>query len=112
MKNKWTLKQLAFMLILLLHPFYMYAQETVGGIVMDGNGNPLPGVAITVKNTPGIGVVTETDGTFNIKVKHNDILVFTYLGLLTQYTKKSERNGCYFVDFFIRYSESSDNEHQ
>lgn len=84
MKNKWTLKQFAFLFVLLLHPLCIYAQGPVEGIVVDGNGDPLPGVAVTVKNSPGLGVVTEADGTFDIRVKQNDVLVFSYLGLLTQ----------------------------
>lgn len=37
---------------------------TYQGVVIDENGNPLPGVNITYKNAHGVGVITDIDGKF------------------------------------------------
>lgn len=58
-------------------------QRRITGKVMDGLGEPLPGVAIQVKGTPR-GVTTDIDGTFSIDVRDTDILIFTYLGMQDQ----------------------------
>lgn len=52
---------------------------TVTGIVKDSDGNPLPGVAIIIKNAK-TGVQTDESGKYSIKAKFNDILIFSFLG--------------------------------
>lgn len=58
-------------------------QRKVTGKVIDELGEPLPGVAIQVKGTPG-GKQTDIDGSFGIDVRDTDILIFTYLGMQDQ----------------------------
>src|SRR6476661_3786465 len=58
----------------------------VTGKVLDENGEPLPGVSVTIKNTT-IGTTTTIDGNYslNIPPQHiNGTLVFSFLG----YTNK------------------------
>lgn len=40
----------------------------------------LPGVNILIKNYPGIGIVTDENGYFQIKVRRADVLIFSYVG--------------------------------
>ena len=62
-----------------------YAQETsVSGTVSDQNGQPLPGVNISVKGTTQ-GTSTDADGAYSLPVPSaSDTLVFSYIGYETQ----------------------------
>ena len=51
----------------------------VKGVVKDKTG-PLPGVSVTLKDDTRIGVATDADGNFNIKVPENGILIFKAVG--------------------------------
>ncbi len=55
---------------------------TVSGTV-SGDGDPLPGVNVIVKGTSR-GVVTDFNGSYEVKVQENDVLEFSFLGFLTQ----------------------------
>lgn len=55
-------------------------EYTVSGIVVDENGETLPGVALYLKDRPGNGGTTDKDGTFSTKAHRGDILVFSFLG--------------------------------
>ena len=52
----------------------------VSGTVIDENNETLPGVSIYVQNEPGLGVATDIDGKYSIRVKKNATIVFSYLG--------------------------------
>ena len=56
-------------------------QERVvsGTVTSTEDGLPLPGVSIVIKGSTS-GVQTDFDGNFSIKVKHNSILEFNYIG--------------------------------
>jgi TonB-linked SusC/RagA family outer membrane protein len=59
--------------------------------VKDGSGESLPGVNIAVKGT-GTGVVSDIDGKYSISVPNgNTVLVFSYIGFVTQETATGER---------------------
>lgn len=55
---------------------------TMEGVVVDPafNNEPLIGVSLYLKNTPGVGSTTDIDGKFSIKAKRGDIIIFSYLG--------------------------------
>jgi len=56
----------------------------VSGTVLAGNDNtPLPGVSIIVKGTT-TGTTTDLDGNFRMDASPQDILVFSYIGYITQ----------------------------
>jgi TonB-linked SusC/RagA family outer membrane protein len=55
------------------------AQESVTGTVFDVNGVPLLGVTIIEKNTSN-GTITDLDGNFEIGIKNDAILVFSFIG--------------------------------
>lgn len=56
----------------------------IKGQVKDDTGEPLTGVTVVAKNQPGLGVPTDLDGNFKIKVGSYDILVFSFVGFETQ----------------------------
>jgi TonB-dependent starch-binding outer membrane protein SusC len=56
----------------------------VKGQVTDVNGEAIPGVSVKVKGST-VGTTTDLDGRFTVNVAdNNSILVFTYIGFLTQ----------------------------
>ena len=73
-----------FLLLLFALAFgSLHAQQTISGSVTDETG-PLPGVTIVEKGTSN-GTTSDFDGNFSISVAdENAILVFSYLGFLTQ----------------------------
>ncbi|MFZ1561558.1 MAG: carboxypeptidase-like regulatory domain-containing protein, partial [Saprospiraceae bacterium] len=64
-------------------PFF--AQNLIKGEVIDaGNGEPLIGANIIVKNNDGIGTVTDFDGTFELKVGKLPVtLNVSYIGYIS-----------------------------
>lgn len=74
----------SLLLLAFLLPATLAAQTTVTGTVTDqADASPLPGVNILVKGTT-TGASTDFDGIYSIKVSQGDILVFSYLGYVTQ----------------------------
>jgi len=62
----------------------MFAQKTVTGKVTEASGNALPGVGIIIKGST-LGASTDFDGNYSLNnVKTGDILVFSYIGFVTQ----------------------------
>lgn len=57
-------------------------QQMINGHVIDEGGNPLPGVSVVYKGTT-VGVATDIDGNFSIKLLENvePVLVFTFIGM-------------------------------
>src|SRR5690554_3554653 len=58
-------------------------QQQVTGVVTDENGLAIPGVAITIKDSR-TGTTTNMDGEYSINVGPQDVLVFSYLGMITK----------------------------
>ena len=56
----------------------------VSGRVTDVDGEPLPGTNVVVKNSKGLGVITDMDGNFTIKVKEHETLIFSFIGFQNQ----------------------------
>lgn len=56
----------------------------VSGIVLDSNKDPLIGANIVVKNVLGLGVITNIDGKFKIKVELYQRLIVSYIGFESQ----------------------------
>ncbi|MCL6218336.1 SusC/RagA family TonB-linked outer membrane protein [Zunongwangia pacifica] len=70
-------------LLLVLVAQISFAQEkTVTGNVTDGDGIPLPGVTVLVKDTNN-GTQTDFDGNYSIQVSTGDVLEFSFIGLQT-----------------------------
>ena len=64
-----------------------YAQNKsmeVSGNVKDETGMPLIGVNISVKNTSGLGVITDINGNYKIKIAPYSTLIYSYIGMVTE----------------------------
>ena len=69
------------LILILLLPFSVLAQNTVGGTVFDKvSGQPIPGVNVNVQGTNN-NVSTDFDGKYQLfNVKKGDKLLFSYVG--------------------------------
>jgi len=62
----------------------LWSQEkTISGTVTDNEGTPLPGVNIVIEGTSK-GFDTDFDGNFTVFAKKGNVLIFSYVGMLTQ----------------------------
>lgn len=60
-------------------------QITVTGRVTNTQGDPLPGVSVTVKGTNSTGTSTDIDGRYKLPaISAASTLVFTFIGMVTQ----------------------------
>ncbi|MGL5563613.1 MAG: SusC/RagA family TonB-linked outer membrane protein [Tannerellaceae bacterium] len=66
-------------------------QRTIKGSVIDGMGEPLIGVSISLKGTR-VGTVTDFDGNFSINAKTGDVLVLSYVGFAPQEVKVGNKD--------------------
>lgn len=74
-------------LLFFVTPLELIAQKTefiLKGHVTDKTKEPIPGVNIFVKNSPGVGIATDVNGNYEIKTKVSDILVFSFIGYRTK----------------------------
>ena len=79
---KTALKSLLFLLLFV--PTIVLAQTAVSGTVTEqATGLPLPGVNILIKGTT-TGTATDFDGNYTISASNGDIIVFSYVGFVTQ----------------------------
>ena len=74
-----------FFIVLMLFLFFAnaaFAQKKVTGTVTDGaTGEPLIGVNIVVKDSPGVGTISDLDGSFELEVTGEEaVLVFSFIG--------------------------------
>lgn len=76
------MKKTLLLFLILIFPFVLFAQQTVNGVVADENGEPLPGVNVSVKGT-NIGIITDANGSYSISVASGKIIVFTFVGYKT-----------------------------
>ncbi len=58
-------------------------QNTIKGTVVDTQGEPLPGVTITIEGTTR-GVITDIDGSYSISANPTDKLIFSFVGMESQ----------------------------
>ncbi|UAB84655.1 SusC/RagA family TonB-linked outer membrane protein [Zunongwangia sp. SCSIO 43204] len=71
-------------LLLALIAHISFAQEqTITGMVTDGDGLPLPGVNVVIQGT-STGTQTDFDGNYSIQASEGDVLEFSFVGLETQ----------------------------
>ena len=59
------------------------AAETIKGTIKDANGQPLPGVSVSIKGTSQ-GTQSDANGAFSIQANIGDVLIFSYLGYIKQ----------------------------
>lgn len=90
---KTTLNYLLFLCCML--PSFLFAQSQLSGVVTEESSSlPLPGVNVIIKGTTS-GTATDFDGNYQLNVNNGDVIVFSYVGYITQeitYTGQSTLN--------------------
>ncbi len=72
------------LVFLLLTSAMAQAQKiTLSGVVKDATGAGMPGVSILIKGS-SLGTSTDASGNFNLQASANDVLVFSFIGYVTQ----------------------------
>src|SRR5690554_8180864 len=66
-----------------LHMGSQTVDVTVSGTVVDQNGDPIPGVTVSIPGS-GIGTATDLDGKYSLAVPEGASLVFSYIGYVSQ----------------------------
>ena len=88
--------QLVLVLLFLFAGVVHAQMKNITGEVLDENNQPMPSVAIIIKNTRSTkatkGVSTNTDGKFELKAKVGDVLKFSFLGYESQQRKVEGKN--------------------
>lgn len=86
------MKRTIFLFLLLTTCRLVYAQDnvTVNGMVSDALNMPMPGATVLEKGTKN-STVTSIDGFYQIKVKPNATLVFSFIGTKTTEEKLNGR---------------------
>ncbi|MCM1066165.1 MAG: carboxypeptidase-like regulatory domain-containing protein [Muribaculaceae bacterium] len=80
-----TRRALTALFLVLALALPAFAQNiTVNGTVYEPEGEPAIGASVTVKGGGELGVVTDIDGKFTIKVAPNATLIVSYVGCDTQ----------------------------
>jgi len=75
---------LPVILLLVMGPL-AYAQQSLTGTVTDAqSGEALIGASVSLKSDPTKGTITGVDGTYKFSAAQGQVLVFSYVGYLTQ----------------------------
>lgn len=73
-----------FLLLLLMLPFSVLAQNTLTGTVSDTSGLPIPGANVIIEGT-NKGTTTDIDGNYTLlEVNTGDNIVFSFIGFANQ----------------------------
>lgn len=62
---------------------FQQQQKTIKGKVTDEDGEPLPGVTITIEGKSR-GVITDNDGTYSIQAEKGEKIIFSFIGMESQ----------------------------
>lgn len=104
------MKKLLLILAVLLANFqFIFAQGVVRGKISDKNGETLIGVTIVLKTNPGVGVTTDLDGNYSLKIKDSteQTIVISYISYETMEEKVHPRNGEVIVKDFVMHDAAS-----
>ncbi len=80
-------KYILSVLCLIIYAMGVFAQQKtveVSGTIVDSEGLPMIGATVTVKDKPGLGVASDIDGKYKIRLESFQYLVFSYLGYESQ----------------------------
>ncbi len=59
--------------------------KPIKGTVLDEQGNPVIGAAVTIKGITGVGTATDVDGTFLLNIPaENNVLIISFIGMEMQ----------------------------
>ena len=70
---------------------YGQARNITGTVTEEGSGFPLPGVNIQIQGTL-TGTITGIDGTYSLQASTGDVLVFSFVGYITQEIAVADQN--------------------
>jgi TonB-linked SusC/RagA family outer membrane protein len=73
------------------HPASPKPRAEITGTVVDVNGEPIPGVTVSVPGT-GSGTATDLDGKYRINVDEGATLVFSFIGFVSQRVQVSDQS--------------------
>ncbi len=79
MKHHFTRLLIAGFMLLVSGHLYAQAQDISGTVTDGATGEQLPGVSVSVKGTSN-GVITDSKGSFKLKVNPTDVLRFSFIG--------------------------------
>ncbi|WP_319592471.1 TonB-dependent receptor [uncultured Draconibacterium sp.] len=65
------------------HAWLSGQQVNITGTVTSSEGEPLPGVSVIVKGTSS-GTVTDFNGDYQLSASGSDVLIFSFIGMLSQ----------------------------
>ena len=77
------MKKFLLINILMLWSLATFAQSTVTGVVTGLDGESIPGVNVLRKGTSS-GTVTDFDGKFTLSASSDDVLIFSFVGYVTE----------------------------
>ncbi len=104
MQKKRHFLQISLVCIFFCFSLSAFAQkETISGKIIDEKSQPLPGVTVKVKDS-NTSAISNTNGVYVIKAVKGQILVFTYLGKVTQQIKIEDNAN---VDVALKEQEAS-----
>lgn len=83
------MKSRLLFLLFVLFVGTLSAQTKINGIVTDKQDQPLIGVTVILKGS-NTGTVTNQNGEYSIDAKKNDILIFSYIGMISKEVKISK----------------------
>ena len=83
-KNTKQMKRIYILILLITCANTLLAQTNVSGIVVDQDGQPIPGVTILDDNDPTNGTITDFDGNFTISVPTDGSINVSFIGYETQ----------------------------
>lgn len=81
--NKYILSLLCLLMCITSLSAQKVSVEVTGTIV-DAEGMPLIGATVIIRDQPGLGVASDIDGNYKIKLESFQYLVFSYLGYESQ----------------------------
>jgi len=84
---------LKILLFLLCLPLWGMAQQSFvsGKVIDEWNGEPLPGVNVLIKGSTQ-GSITDIEGNYRVEASSDDVLVFSYIGYLTEEVPVGQQN--------------------
>src|SRR6218665_420498 len=106
-----SMKKIFLLLLIIIAAFNVaFSQGTVKGKISDKNGETLIGVSIVFKSNPGVGVSTDLDGNFTLKVKDStaQVIVISYVSYQTIEMTVNPKNGETIVKNFVMQDASKE----
>ena len=80
------MKKFILLIIVVSYGFFGFGQKNVSGVITNlSDGEPIPGVSITVKNYTDVTIFSDAKGNYNIEIPDGGtVLIFNYFGMKTK----------------------------